>query len=78
MKIAISVESTNDLSKELISKYDIKVIPYHITLGNKSFLDGEMSTQDLFNVVDETKTLPKTNAINEFEFTEYFQSLKKE
>lgn len=78
MKIAISVESTNDLSKELLAKYDIKVIPYHITLGNKSFLDGDMSTQDLFNVVDETKTLPKTNAINEFEFTEYFQSLKKE
>ena len=77
MKIAISVESTNDLSKDLLSKYDIKVIPYHITLGNKSFLDGEMAIQDLFAVVDETKTLPKTNAINEFEFIEYFQSIKK-
>ena len=78
MKIAISVESTNDLSKELLQKYDIKVIPYHITLGNKSFLDGEMSTVDLFNHVDETKVLPKTNAINEFEFIEYFQSIKKD
>ncbi|MBE7081170.1 MAG: DegV family protein [Clostridiales bacterium] len=78
MKIAISVESTNDLSKELLQKYDIKVIPYHITLGNKSFLDGEMSTVDLFAHVDETKTLPKTNAINEFEFIEYFQSIKKD
>ena len=78
MRIAISVESTNDLSKELLQKYDIKVIPYHITLGNKSFLDGEMLTEDLFNYVDETKTLPKTNAINEFEFIDYFQSIKKE
>ncbi len=78
MKIAISVESTNDLSKDLLQKYDIKVIPYHITLGNKSFLDGEMSTSDLFAYVDETKTLPKTNAINEFEFIEYFQEIKKE
>ena len=78
MKIAISVESTNDLTKELLQKYDIKVIPYHITLGNKSFLDGEMSTVDLFNHVDETKTLPKTNAINEFEYIEYFQSVKKD
>ncbi len=78
MKIAISVESTNDLSKELLQQYDIKVIPYHITLGNKSFLDGEMSTVDLFAHVDETKTLPKTNAINEFEFIEYFQSIKKD
>ena len=77
MRIAISVESTNDLSQELLQKYDIKVIPYHITLGNKSFLDGEMSTQELFNHVDETKTLPKTNAINEFEFIEYFGEIKK-
>ena len=78
MKIAISVESTNDLSKDLLQKYDIKLIPYHITLGNKSFLDGEMSTEDLFSHVDETKTLPKTNAINEFEYIEYFQEIKKE
>ena len=78
MKIAISVESTNDLSKDLLNKYDIKVVPYHITLGDKSFLDGEMPTQELFDVVDETKVLPKTNAINEFEFIEYFQNIKKE
>ena len=78
MKIAISVESTNDLSKDLLQKYDIKVIPYHITLDNKSFLDGEMPITDLFDYVDQTKTLPKTNAINEFEFTEYFMQIKKE
>lgn len=78
MKIAISVESTNDLSSELLKKYDIKVIPYDITLGNRHFKDGEVSTQELFNYVDETGTLPKTNAINEFEYTEYFLELKKE
>ncbi len=78
MRIAISVESTNDLSKELLQKYDIKVVPYHITLGNKTFLDGEMPTEELFNYVDETKILPKTNAINEFEFIEYFSQIKKE
>ena len=37
MKIAISVESTNDLSKDLLLKYDIKVVPYHITLGEKTY-----------------------------------------
>ena len=78
MKIAISVESTNDLSKELLQEYDIKVVPYHIILDNKEFLDGEMPTQEMFNIVDEIKTLPKTNAINEFEFVEYFQNIKKE
>jgi len=78
MKIAVSVESTCDLSKELIENYDIKVIPYGIVMGDKSFKDGEIATPDLFKMVDEAGVLPKTNAINEFEYTEYFESLKKD
>ena len=78
MKIAVSVETTCDLTKELLQKYDIKQIPFHITLGDKMFLDGEISTEEMFDYVDKTGTLPKTNAINEFGYTEYFENLKKE
>jgi len=78
MKIAVSVESTCDLSKELIEKYDISVVPFQITLGSETFKDGERTTQELFDYVDKTGTLPKTNAINEFEYTEYFEMLKKD
>ncbi len=78
MKIAVSVESTNDLSKELLQKYDIKVIPYHITLGDNTFKDGEVPVSEMFKFVDENGVLPKTNAINEFEYTEYFTEIKKE
>ncbi len=78
MKIAISLETTCDLTKELIDEYGFKIIPFHITLGERSFVDGEVSTKEMFDYVDETGTLPKTNAINEFEYTEYFEELKKE
>ena len=78
MKIAVSVESTNDLSVELIQKYDIKVIPYGIVMGDKDFKDGEIPTEELFAMVDAAGVLPKTNAINEFEYTEYFEALKKD
>lgn len=78
MNIAISVESTNDLTRELLDKYQIKVIPYTIILGNEEFKDGERSTEELFAYVDKNKALPKTTAINEFEYTEYFSELKKE
>ena len=77
MKIAISVESTNDLSKELLKKYDISVIPYNIVLGDKEFKDGDLSTEEMFEYVDKYNTLPKTNAINEYTYTEYFEELKK-
>ena len=77
MKIAISVESTNDLSRELLDKYDLKVIPYHIILGNEEITDGERSAEDIFAFVDKNKILPKTTAINRVEYEEYFSSLKK-
>ena len=77
MKIAVSVESTNDLTKELLKEYDISVIPFQITLGDKTFYDGEMSTEDLFKSVNKNGVLPKTNAINEYEYSEYFKKLKE-
>ncbi|MBR2870205.1 MAG: DegV family EDD domain-containing protein [Clostridia bacterium] len=78
MKIAVSVESTSDLSQSLLSKYDVKVIPYQISIGDNYFKDGELSTEEIFAEVDKTGVLPKTTALNEFEYTEYFEELLKE
>lgn len=78
IKIAISVESSADLTAEMIEKYDIKVIPYHITVGDETFDDGEKSAEELFAIVDKTGVLPKTTALNEFEYAEFFNGLKKD
>jgi len=78
MKIAISVESVHDLTKETLEKYDIKVIPYSINLADLSFKDGEYSTEEMFALVDKYNQLPKTTAINPVEYKEFFESLKKD
>lgn len=78
MKIAISTETTSDLTKEMIAQYDIKTIAFQITLGDKEFHDGELTTQEMFDYVDKTGILPKTTALNEFEYTEYFENILKE
>ena len=78
MKIAVSVESTNDLTKDLLNQYDIKVIPYQFVLGSELYKDGEITTKEIFEYVDTKGVLPKTNALNEFEYTEYFESLLKD
>ena len=75
MKIAISAESTLDLSKELIKQYDVHVIPFTVLLGEEAYLDGEISSQDIFDYVDKTKVLPRTSAINEFQYREFFKNL---
>lgn len=78
MKIAISAESTIDLTKELLSKYDIKIVPFNIQLGEKAGFDGEITTDEIISYVNQTGTLPKTGAINEFRFNEHFEELLKD
>lgn len=78
MKIAVSVESTSDLSKEQLEENDIKVIPFGVVFNDKLYKDGEFTTQELFDIVDRTGVLPKTNAVNEEEFAEFFERLRRE
>lgn len=74
-KIAISLDSACDLSKELIEKYDFKVIPFGVNLGDKFFYDGEIAPEEIFEYADNNKTLPKTNAVNEEAFKEHFAKI---
>lgn len=74
-KIAISLDSACDLSKELIKKYDFKVIPFGVNLGDKFFYDGEITPEEIFEYADNNKTLPKTNAVNEEAFKEHFAKI---
>lgn len=78
MKIAISAESTIDLPKEILKKYNITTVPFTILLGEETVLDGEVPTETIFDYVDEHKVLPKTSAINEFQYEEYFANILKD
>ena len=78
MKIAISTESTCDLTKEIIEKNDIKIIPYTIILGDENILDGDGISAKIFDYVKKTKVLPKTSAINEEDYRNHFTEILKE
>ena len=78
MKIVISAESTVDLPKELLDKYHIHTIPFTVLLGDKQGLDGVITPTEIFDYVEEYKILPRTSAVNEYQFSEYFSNLFKE
>ena len=78
MKIAITAESTIDLPKELLEKYEIITIPFSVILGDNEFKDGEITSGDIFKFVEENKILPKTSAINEAQYAEFFESVLKD
>ena len=74
MKVKITSDSTCDLSPELINRYDIGILPLLITFGEKAFRDGvDVSPEDIYQFVDETKSLPKTCALNTAEYEEFFR-----
>ncbi len=71
--VVITSDSTCDLSKDLIERYDIKIIPLTITLGDENFLDGQGFTPlDMYARYRKDGTLPKTSAPGVQEFLDFF------
>jgi DegV family protein with EDD domain len=77
MKIAISAESTIDLSKDMLKKLNISTVPFGVLLGDELVNDGDITIDELFDFVKKKNILPKTSAVNEFQFKEHFEKLLK-
>jgi len=64
-KVRIVADSTCDLSKEIIEKYGITIVPLCIVLDEKSYFDGlDITPDEIYAWSDEHKTTPKTAAIS--------------
>ena len=73
-KIVIAGDSTFDLPEELVKKYDIKVMPSYVNLGENCLLDyPDLKSKDLFDFYEQKKQLPKTSAANIFDYEEFFK-----
>lgn len=78
-KIIISSDSTCDLSKELIDRYNIRILPLGVTLGDSIYRDGvDVSPDDIYAYVAKTGLLPKTSAVNMAENADFFAELTKD
>ncbi len=61
--VRILSDSTCDLSKELIQRYNITIIPLYVRLGNNEYLDGvNITPEELYKWSDEHGETPKTAA----------------
>lgn len=79
MSVKILSDSTCDLSKELIEKYDIEVLPLHIVLGDKEYLDGvEIGPDEIYEWSDANKTTPKTSAASITDVMELYEKYEKD
>ncbi len=77
--IKILCDSSLDLSKELIEEFELTVVPFAVTMGETEYRDGvDLTPQMIFDFVSKTGTLPKTAALNEFQWQEEFEKYKDE
>ena len=64
-KIVITSDSTTDLNKELIERYNVGILPLLVTLGDKTYTDGvDIDADFIYDYVAKTGELPKTSAVN--------------
>ena len=74
--VVITADSTCDLSGELRARFDIRIVPLTIELGEKSYLDGmEFTTEDIYTRYRADGTLPKTAAPGIQQFTDFFTEI---
>ena len=79
MKILITTDSSCDLGDEILEKRGIKQIRLNVVLGNNELVDGiTIHPNDIFEFVKANKKLPKTAALTEDQFTNFFKSCLKE
>lgn len=72
-QVIIASDSTCDLSQELIERYQIKILPLEVSLGDKQYHDGvDINPDMIYENYEQTGQLPKTAALNISEFDEYF------
>ena len=74
MAIRITSDSTCDLGK-LVEERNIGILPLQVNLGSDSYKDGvDITPQDIFAFVAETKQLPKTAAPSIGDYEEFFKA----
>ncbi|ARC84734.1 DegV family protein [Clostridium argentinense] len=76
-KIALITDSTSDLSKEMIDKYNIIVLPFRIIFKDREFRDGiEITPQEIYKSFE--KEVPTSSLPSMKDMEEVFQRLERE
>ena len=60
-KLLLMAETGADIPPELAEKYNIQIVPMHITFGAETKDDGSFPSEEICAFYDRTGILPKTS-----------------
>lgn len=74
MKVKIISDSTCDLSKELLEKHEISIVPLYVVLDGETKQDGvDIIPDDIYEYVEKNNKLPTTSAASIGDYQEVFK-----
>ena len=75
-KIKFITDSASDISLEDEAKYDILVLNYKITVGDKGYISRiDVNNEQFYEILENTPEIPKTSQIFTYEFLDVFENL---
>lgn len=77
-KIILTTESGADLPVELADKHNVQVVPMHVIMDGKDYLDGSLPVTDIYDYYERTKKIPSTTSTNSHEYLEFFTKIKND
>lgn len=72
-KIQIVTDSASDISREYQAQYNIRVMNFPITIGEKNLRDGDIPHQEYYNMMDASPDLPVHSQLTVFDFEELYR-----
>ncbi|MGA2489536.1 MAG: DegV family protein [Anaerolineales bacterium] len=76
--LRIVTDGAADMPVGWETEYDIQVIPINILFGEKTYLQGvDFSNEDFYQMVEESRKIPKTSQPSPFQFKEFYKRVAK-
>ena len=71
--IRIITDSSCDLNKDIIEKYNINVVKLNVSFGEDTYLDGELEKKEFYERMRNSKELPKTSCPSPDKFMQSYE-----
>ncbi|MDD3520184.1 MAG: DegV family protein [Actinomycetota bacterium] len=79
MSVAIVTDSSSDIPKQLVEKFDITVVPLYVLFGNDTYKDESriISHKKFYDMIRESTVMPTTSQPTPGDFLEKYKELLK-
>lgn len=77
-KVAVVLDSTANLSPELLDEYDLETIPLNLIWGGESYRDGiDITTEEFYDRLANSSDMPTTSQPSVGDFHEFFGKISE-